>query len=245
MRKVVFNTSTINGRFIFPVVALFLFLSGCSKNDSVTPEKGGATDKITLTREEAVKYKYEVTGTYRISHKNIFNVVSNFDSETKGAQLIVDKIDSSYVVIKEGVDSAFYFVVNQIKNGKKGYSIVSGDDRFPGVLCYVEQGELSDTIQNGALALALRQIPSVIKDQIDNYNRWSDSTSITTRAAIPEDKIRETCTYLGQTATSYNTMCYSTPITTRWHQEYPYNSLLPFLDNGRRAYAGCSIIATA
>lgn len=227
---------------------IFLFslsLLSCSKSDILSQNKEDSIERIKLRREDAVKYKHDVTGTYRIAQSSIIETVSNFESKTRNAELEVDKIDTKFVVIKENIDTAFYFVINQTIAGKKGYSIVSGDERFPGILCYIEEGELSDTINNGALAMALRQIPSVIKNQVENYNEWSDSVSVVTRAAIPEDVIRETCTYLGQAVTSYNTMYYSTPIKTKWHQEYPYNSLLPKLSNGKRAYAGCSIIATA
>ena len=57
----------------------------------------------------------------------------------------------------------------------RGFAIVSGDDRVPGVLGYSGDGNLGDTIDNPGTAIALLGIADYMESEIEKYEQQADS----------------------------------------------------------------------
>ena len=90
------------------------------------------------------------------------------------------------------------------------------------ITAYVENGILSDTIENEGMAYLVSQIPDIIKQDQLNPNLTRSGEQRTTHVSIPLVK-------------------------TEWNQHYPYNAQMP--TNGKCSisyyYAGCIPIAVA
>ena len=108
-----------------------------------------------------------------------------------------------------------YFVFNV--GADKGFVIVSGDDAYPAILGYADEGSIS-----------LENMPDGLRFLLDSY-----AAEIKTCGA---NKVPET-NRAGSARTSISPL-----VTTRWNQGSPYNQYCPLIDE-ERTVTGC--VATA
>ena len=108
---------------------------------------------------------------------------------------------------------AAYYVFNSTQGG---FVIVSGDDRAPAVLGYSDHGAFDITDMSPAM-----------NELLDSYNAQIEELD---KGAIAVTQLK-----------AYSPI--SPLVQANWSQNNPYNILLPFLPNGKHAYAGC--VATA
>jgi len=131
--------------------------------------------------------------------------------EKKGLQL---KSLPAHVVKKANGDAAFY-VYNSAD--KKGFVIISGDDRTDTVLGYVDQGEFN-----------AEDMPENMRAWLEGYKLEMEAADEAAAPALEDEApARENVPTL---------------MSTLWDQRDPYNRLTP-LYNGIRTYTGC--VATA
>lgn len=108
-----------------------------------------------------------------------------------------------------------YYVFNA-GSSNDGFVIVAGDDRVPLVLGYSDQGSFD-----------VNSVPEAMEEWLDGYAQQI--------AALAQG---------GKMAAHISS---STPILPMvnavWSQNSPFNTMLPFLSNGKHAYVGC--VATA
>jgi len=113
--------------------------------------------------------------------------------------------------------------VRFVKNEKRGFAIVSDDERLQKVYVYSESGLLSDTAFNIGLAESIEEVRSVIESDIRDYY---------------SSKLR------GRTS---STMTVGPLLKTEWNQGFPYNKRMPkgCPQYGNHKPAGCVAIALA
>lgn len=248
MRKNVFLVWSM-----FSVLAIII---GCSKAEFKTTSvldnsKGGI-----LTKSEYIALQVKKKGTYKISAEEAIKKLKDFSKQVDSKRDKQVNIKSCTLKKNANNKDLYYEVIFDSNNGQ-GYSLVSVDERIPEVFCFVEEGNLKDTTYNNGLRFFLRALSSYV-DAMTNEEMNIDSLcsvanskkqinqALVTKSVPPFDP--EVWTYV-DTYTSVDVSERLKPLSVNWSQEPPYNNNLPFISgistsNGR-AYAGCTIIATA
>ena len=103
----------------------------------------------------------------------------------------------------------------------KGFTIVSGDDRFPEIIGYTTNGDFD-----------FKKMPPALKKMLEDYKTFAATA---TDEQIEE--IRNVQAEMSGRATI------EPMIKTKWDQPYPYNIFCPYMDNGQQTITGC--VATA
>ena len=111
-------------------------------------------------------------------------------------------------------NAAFYVFNAERQNN--GFVIVAGDDRAPAVLGYSEHGTFDVT-----------DLPPAMQELLESYTAQIEELD---KGAIAATQLQ-----------TYGPI--SPLVKAVWSQNAPFNTLLPFLPNGKHAYAGC--VATA
>lgn len=123
--------------------------------------------------------------------------------------------------------SAYYYVFNA--EGDNGYVIVSGDDRTPEILGYVDNGSFDEETIPDNMKSWLQLYVDQIK-YLDDNNITVDKRAIKARALAQATR-------------------HSIPmmITSRWNQGHPYNITCPkyYKEDGTQAYPATGCTATA
>ncbi len=138
-----------------------------------------------------------------------------------------------------GLPDTMLYIVN-FQHG--GYSLVSADDRVPGVMAYIPQGQRASNapVTNPGMQFFL--------NGLKNYYRAAiiDTTIVrreTEDLDVREIIINDTTQIFSQYTNPYVINSRVDPIlTTCWGQGDPYNRLC-FTENGEQAVAGCVAIA--
>ena len=112
-----------------------------------------------------------------------------------------------------GADNAAYYVFT---GNQGGYVIVAGDDRAPAVLGYSDNGTFDS-----------QDIPEAMQYLLEGYAAQIEALGTYAKPAHPLTS-----------APAIRPL-----VTASWSQNSPYNTLLPMLNNGKQAVAGC--VATA
>lgn len=112
-----------------------------------------------------------------------------------------------------GADNAAYYVFT---GNQGGYVIVAGDDRAPAVLGYSDKGTFDS-----------QDIPEAMQYLLEGYASQIEALGTYAKPAHPLTS-----------APAIRPL-----VTASWSQNSPYNTLLPMLNNGKQAVAGC--VATA
>lgn len=122
----------------------------------------------------------------------------------------------------EKVDSPAEYETFYIFNaeGKKGFVIVSGDDRTEPILGYSDRGSLNPD-----------SVPDNVKGLLNYYEK------VLTAIANDKSYIRPAKTRTGEERAKVETL-----MATEWGQSFPYNIKCPIV-NGQRSVTGC--VATA
>ena len=103
----------------------------------------------------------------------------------------------------------------------EGFTIVSGDDRFPEIIGYTTNGDFD-----------FKKMPPALKKMLEDYKTFAATA---TDEQIEE--IRNVKAEMSGRATI------EPMIKTKWDQPYPYNIYCPYMDNGQQTITGC--VATA
>ena len=112
-----------------------------------------------------------------------------------------------------GADNAAYYVFT---GNQGGYVIVAGDDRAPAVLGYSDNGTFDS-----------QNMPEAMQYLLEGYAAQIEALATYAKPAHPLTS-----------APAIRPL-----VTASWSQNSPYNALLPMLNNGKQAVAGC--VATA
>ncbi len=112
-----------------------------------------------------------------------------------------------------GADNAAYYVFT---GNQGGYVIVAGDDRAPAVLGYSDKGTFDS-----------QNMPEAMQYLLEGYAAQIEALGTYAKPAHPLTS-----------APAIRPL-----VTASWSQNSPYNTLLPMLNNGKQAVAGC--VATA
>ena len=112
-----------------------------------------------------------------------------------------------------GADNAAYYVFT---GNQGGYVIVAGDDRAPAVLGYSDNGTFDS-----------QNMPEAMQYLLEGYAAQIEALGSYAKPAHPLTS-----------APAIRPL-----VTASWSQNSPYNTLLPMLNNGKQAVAGC--VATA
>lgn len=119
------------------------------------------------------------------------------------------------------------YLVNFHKGDKPGFSIATADSRINRIYAYTEEGFISDTLNNPAMAYVISCIPKIVEQDLQKY--YSN---------------------VGTKATSSTYVNIGPLLKTRWTQSTPYNNMMPLCRysggqyNGHNA-VGCVGTATA
>ncbi len=144
--------------------------------------------------------------------------------------------------------SPVFYIIN-MEGG--GFRVVSADNRLEPILASSEEGELTNEGigENPGLQMwvdgMIHHVTSVMasdEQQSDIAKAlWNDVNPIQPMSDIPSSP---ECSYAGQTIYDFH---YIGPqISSKWHQGYPYNALVPnggCSSNGGRYLLGCTTIA--
>ncbi|MEG0892077.1 MAG: C10 family peptidase [Bacteroidales bacterium] len=107
-----------------------------------------------LTKDEFIAVKVKKKGTYKIEEEEAKKMLAEFRGDlTKSGNKV---IKSSKLKKSRSNQSLYYEMEFSTKGG--GYAIVSADERVPEVLCFVEQGQIEDTINNPILKEYFRMV---------------------------------------------------------------------------------------
>lgn len=60
-------------------------------------------------------------------------------------------------------------------NSNEGYALVSGDERVPAVIAYVDKGTINDTIVNKGAALMIREAKNALLEKVNEIESIKDS----------------------------------------------------------------------
>ena len=112
-----------------------------------------------------------------------------------------------------GADNAAYYVFNATSGG---FVIVAGDDRAPEVLGYSDKGTFD-----------IETVPEAMQEMLEGYEAQINALALGAKPA----------------SRSTSGPAIRPLVTASWSQNAPYNTMLPTLNNGQQAVAGC--VATA
>lgn len=156
--------------------------------------------------------------------------IKNGPSRTKakaGAEYAEPQLVFSKAKGKAKADEAYYYVFSEGDNC--GYTIVSGDDRFPVIVGYTESGSydennIPDNFKNFMQAYQ-QLLDNATEEQIAEISAWKANNSSKAREAVPP------------------------LMTTKWSQGAPYNDMCPEFQTedseNRKSVTGCTATAMA
>lgn len=143
-----------------------------------------------------------------------FPIASNIQTKTSN----VNMPDSASIDL---------YLVTFHKGNKVGFSIATANDKIKRIYAYTEEGIISDTINNPAMAYVISYIPKIVEQDLQKYYNNSETKGVTS-------------TYVN----------IGPFLKTRWTQAAPYNNLISLCQymvgsyNGHNA-VGCGGTATA
>ncbi len=219
---------------VIVLLCIYLLFSGCSdeKEELLPPESPASTVDNLKIKEIIQAFESNVN-----SGKN--ELRSSAIEET----LDIEEIKQETFLVNPGnqlrsssgmpASSVNVCTVRFVKNEKRGFAIVSDDERLQKVYVYSENGLLSDTVFNVGLAESIEEVRSVIESDIRDYYSVSlRSSSRRPSGGGDSEVIRRTSGPL---------------LKTEWHQTLPYNKKMPVgcPEHGNHKPAGCVAIALA
>ena len=189
------------------IVALALMLIASSVTMTV------ASRSVEQARKEAQKLRIK---------KGPSKAKAKAGTEYAEPQLVFSKAKE-----KAKTDEAYYYVFSEGDNC--GYTIVSGDDRFPAIVGYTESGSydadnIPDNFKNFMQAYQ-QLLDNATEEQIAEINALKANNSSKPREAVPP------------------------LMTTKWNQGAPYNGMCPEYKNeyseSQKCVTGCTATAMA
>lgn len=200
-------------RFFIGSLFLICFVSACTTEDldiPITEEQVlASTNKLDVN--EATLLLEDFVGNTLTKSGTAFNIKSH-----KVKTLCIDNAEILPLTIKDTIP-IYEFVTET--DGQEGYSFVVGDKRIKKILISVPFGSPSDTSFIEPLRLYFRDIPMLIKEDLQQYYADMQEKAIQTKMSV-ESVYRFT--------------------STSWGQGYPYNAKCP-----NQSMAGCVAIAVS
>lgn len=258
------TTNTLLSTFI--IGATLTIMAGCSQSedliDAGAQELNAATynDKeLVLTASEQIALSVKQKGSYDISEKE---AKKNFDSYAKTIhkEKAVKVKSISLKKNKKNGKSLYYEVIFENDKGT-GFSLLSADERVEKLLCYSENGSISDTSFNKSLKYCLELVDLYVEEQTQkelNIESLASSANQKIKAANKGKIITKVLPLFDpddpNSPWSYDRTNVKNEVSERikqvhagWHQESPFNDLLPLLPPNytQRAYAGCIMVAVS
>ena len=218
-------------------------------------------EPLVLTKSEAIALAVERKGTYEISEREAIDMLERYTAKDG----VEKSVNVQSVVLKKNAETGknmYYEFALQSEKGV-GFSIISADERVPEVLCYSEVGSISDTTFNKSMKFCFElmdlYVEAETKEELDietlafsakeKQSQFVQmNTPPTTRGLIPPVFDLNNPMWIYDGCAYYDDIFQTLKqIPGNWHQDWPYNGLLPYVTtpNGIsvRAYAGCSMIA--
>lgn len=148
--------------------------------------------------------------------------IESIKSETYVVQFSLGEVNARSNISKS--DTIDIYTITFEKEGKKGYSILSPDERVGRMYAYTEDGTINDTITNKGLAIHLNGIRDICKTDLAMYYTQGGKSKVTR-----------------------NTRAWISPnfLEFEWGQREPYNALCPKLCGEKPALAGGLAVAAA
>jgi len=147
------------------VLCLAVFTFACSKemiqNESTKTVTLG--EPLLLTKSETIALSVKQKGTYKISKTEALEKLSRYAAargNNATIQISSTTLKTNPVTGKE----MYYEVVFESEKGT-GFSLVAADERLDEILCFVEQGNLKDTLELPMIQVYFRQMHAYIKDE--------------------------------------------------------------------------------
>lgn len=259
---------------------LAYLLSSCS-DDSKYPISKDEKVKIKLSYEEFISINDDLNSP--LTTEEVLNLVTEFENgitSSKSKSSNANSIKSKYYIeisensklkSRNSVDEDVIEVyeVNLKDTNTEGFALISADRRVSGIIAYIPNGSLADTIDNKALAQMLKLSEATYIQSVHGYNHLIDSLKektidkICQSENISRDEYYKNG-YIIKYTTDINLIDNNTTHTkaarlpepgaiktqigphlkTQWDQWAPYNNQVPhFCPGGGRAPTGC--VATA
>lgn len=224
--------------FIFALCAVGIMSSCSDADEGITND---ARKSIVLTQQEYASIAPD--SQQEISQKDIVEMASSFSTSGKSTRAIAASptIVKKFSLSDNGGKQIPLYEVNLNGDEEGGYAIVSGDDRVPGVIAYVEHGSLKDTLNNKGAAMMLKEAQRALITKIKAAEISTDSlrasaaakiskvigTSKFTFNEIKDRIIVQNITRAAASIPQGTLIKQVTPlITTQWNQWAPYNNLM-------------------
>ena len=257
-------TNTLLSTIIIGVT--LIIMTGCSQGedliDAGTQALNAATNndkELVLTASEQIALSVKQKGSYDISEKE---AKKNFESYAKTIhkEKAVKVKALSLKKNKKNGRNLYYEVIFENDKGT-GFSLLSADERVDKLLCYSENGSISDTSFNKSLKYCLELVDLYVEGQTqkeldieslassaNQKIKAANKGKVITKALPPFDPDDPNSPW------SYDRTDVKNEVTERikqvhagWHQGSPFNDLLPLLppDYTQRAYTGCAMVAVS
>ncbi|MDD3945803.1 MAG: Spi family protease inhibitor [Bacteroidales bacterium] len=149
------------------LIAFSILISNCNKVETYPDVESPLlinknVFSTVLTKSESIALRIAQNGTYKISPEKAISMVRE---ELKDENICF----KSCLLRKTNKDKIGYYEITFSGSKGDGYSIVSADERIPEIICFVEKGSLSDTINIEPLKYYMRAIPLYIEESIKDY----------------------------------------------------------------------------
>jgi hypothetical protein len=188
----------MRGANIFMLVVLSFFVVSCGKEDVSFPNEENSVQR--MLREYYNSFNPQTRG-------QDYPIVTDFDKQY--FKIVGDSIVQYTQLIKSDIDSSLFDVTTVEFNllQKKGYAILSEDERVGKVLFFSDRGDISDTVDIPPLKQLIENIPKVV------FKMICDSTQL--------ENSRSTYTYIVNPLVKYT-----------WGVGFPYNNYMPSCNSG-------------
>lgn len=257
-------TNTLLSTIIIGVT--LIIMTGCSQSEDLIDAGAQALNAATnndkelvLTASEQIALSVKQKGSYNISEKE---AKKNFESYAKTIhkEKAVKVKALSLKKNKKNGRNLYYEVIFENDKGT-GFSLLSADERVDKLLCYSENGSISDTSFNKSLKYCLELVDLYVERQTQeelDIETLAASANQKKQAANKGKIITKALPFFDpddpNSPWSFDRTDITNDLSERiklvpggWHQRSPFNDLLPLLppDYMQRAYVGCDMIAVS
>lgn len=196
---------------------------------------------VNACRDDSQMFSNEDNGLELVkANEKVINLIKDFSLMANNGN-VISKATSNFVVnsITKKTITCFIeaakarstestsvdiYSVEFTKDGQKGFSIATDDDRLNRIFAYSENGELGDTIFNDGLKMFVNGIPYYCEDELQEY-------------------------YVSQSKAARSLVVETVPnfIPTQWSQGTPYNNDCPSCSTNSSGHTllGCGPVAVA
>lgn len=236
--------------FLGSLLLFATIVTSCSQDEIFKSEGNEQGSKVVLSQSEYMSIAFD--SPKEVSENEALNLVKDFvssQSSTRNFALISPVIKEKYYLTTKlpgklsstSVKIPVYEVALNAKS-EDGYALVSGDERVPAVIAYVEEGSIKDTIANKGAALMLQVAQNALLKDIAYVEFIKDSlrtktlqkiASTTGKRDVSFDDIKDQLmvdngSTRSEAVNPGGTLLKEVKnlIKTKWNQNSPYNNAL-------------------